>query len=54
MRIKLLLESIFSPIAFINYVKKSLCGNPRNPFEGTPGKYNAITDVDGVEAGLQL
>ena len=21
------------------------------PFEGTPGRYNAITDVDGVEVG---
>ena len=22
------------------------------PFEGTPGEYNAITDVEGVEVGF--
>jgi D-aminopeptidase len=24
------------------------------PFDGKPGKFNAITDISGVEVGLQL
>lgn len=48
---KLILIMIALPAILIAEAQKPRARDLGIPFEGTPGKYNAITDVQGVEVG---
>jgi D-aminopeptidase len=48
---KLLLLSALVFISFMSYAQKPRARDLGVPFDGTPGKLNAITDVKGVEVG---
>jgi len=49
---KSLLVIVFLFIQTMAYAQKPRARDIGIPFEGTPGKYNAITDVKGVEVGF--
>jgi D-aminopeptidase len=48
---RILLVIILFAIAFATYSQKPRARDLGIPFNGTPGKFNAITDVAGVEVG---
>lgn len=48
----LLLFCFFNEVFSSKSLKKSRARDLGIPFDGTPGKYNAITDVEGVEVGF--
>lgn len=43
--------SLFGFLSFAVFAQKPRARDIGIPFNGTPGKYNAITDVMGVEVG---
>src|SRR5215210_1788670 len=42
---------VLSFVTFVSYCQKPRARDIGIPFDGTPGKFNAITDVKGVEVG---
>jgi hypothetical protein len=42
---------ILAAISAVAQTKKQRARDLKIPFDGTPGKFNAITDVPGVEVG---
>lgn len=48
---KIILSSLLVILCTITYAQKPRARDIGIPFDGTPGKFNAITDVKGVEVG---
>src|SRR5688572_6253887 len=49
----LVILTLVTSLAFAQNSKKERARGLKIPFEGTTGKYNAITDVPGLEVGYK-